>query len=113
MTSLAPQAGVSVTIKIPEGSPRFEGHFAGDPLLPAVAQLGDLILPTVREHFGAGELASLNRVKFTRPIRPGDEVKLDLTQNGEAIRFHMSVEDEKACSGTLRMRSPEGEASEN
>lgn len=94
---------VAVTVTIAKDSPRFDGHFAGDPLLPAVAQLSDIILPAVREHFDSGSLASLNRVKFTRPIRPGDEVTLTLSKKEDAIRFQMSVENEKACSGTLRM----------
>ncbi|MEP0843334.1 MAG: UDP-3-O-[3-hydroxymyristoyl] N-acetylglucosamine deacetylase [Phycisphaerae bacterium] len=59
----------------------FGGHYPGQPIMPGVliiesmAQLGGLLLARELEHTGkVAVLLSLDRVKFRRPVRPGDQL---------------------------------------
>jgi 3-hydroxyacyl-[acyl-carrier-protein] dehydratase len=67
--------------------PFFPGHFPGAPTMPGVlilesmAQAGALILLSMEEHQGGGlYLAGAEKVRFRRPVVPGDvlihEIKL-------------------------------------
>jgi acyl-coenzyme A synthetase/AMP-(fatty) acid ligase len=100
---------IEVSLHVPADSPRFSGHFPNNELLPALAQLTDLILPLVRKHFGEGALAELTRVKWNEPIRKDAELRLILEEKPQGVRFelHLISGDSRrtACSGTLALES--------
>jgi 3-hydroxyacyl-[acyl-carrier-protein] dehydratase len=66
----------------------FQGHFPNRPVMPgvliceAMAQVGAILAHTCR---GGGDgatvfvLTGLDRVKFKRPVEPGDQLRLELT----------------------------------
>lgn len=81
--------------------PFFQGHFPGEPIMPgvliieALAQLGGVLLSQKLEHKGKmAVLLSLDRVKFRRSVRPGDQLILEV----ESIRV-------RATSGHVRGRA--------
>ena len=62
----------------------FQGHYPGDPIMPgvliieALAQIGGILLSQELEHKGkVAVLLSLDRVKFRRAVRPGDQLVLE------------------------------------
>lgn len=64
--------------------PYFVGHYPRQPIMPgvllieAMAQLGGLLLSQKLEHTGkVAVLLSLDKVKFRRPVIPGDQVVLE------------------------------------
>jgi len=64
----------------------FTGHYPGQPIMPgvliieAMAQLGGILLSRELEHTGkVAVLLSLDRVKFRRPVIPGDQLVLEAT----------------------------------
>ncbi|MCG3129355.1 MAG: hypothetical protein FLDDKLPJ_00082 [Phycisphaerae bacterium] len=63
----------------------FQGHYPGEPIMPgvliieAMSQLGGLLLSQELEHKGkVAVLLSLDKVKFRRPVRPGDQLLLEV-----------------------------------
>lgn len=74
--------------------PFFQGHYPGDPIMPgvlvieALAQIGGVLLSQELEHKGkTAVLLSLDKVKFRRAVRPGDQLILE----AEAIRVRSTT----------------------
>jgi len=66
--------------------PYFQGHYPSDPIMPgvlvieALAQIGGVLLSQEFEHTGKiAVLLSLDKVKFRKAVRPGDQLMLEAT----------------------------------
>ena len=65
--------------------PMFQGHFPGDPVMPAVlqieamAQTGAIMLMTNPDNKGlVPYFMSMDKARFRRPIRPGDQMRIEV-----------------------------------
>lgn len=74
--------------------PYFQGHYPGDPIMPgvliieALAQVAGVLLSQALEHKGrVAVLLALDKVKFRRPVRPGDQLVLEV----ESVRVRSST----------------------
>lgn len=83
-------------------SPWFVGHFPGEPILPGIALVRAVQETIERQARGKGEsyhFHSLRRVRFTRPVRPGDVLGISISaeNNGDETIFSFKVtkEDDK------------------
>lgn len=64
----------------------FQGHFPGEPIMPgvliveALAQVGAVALLSLPANQGKiGLFAGIDGVRFRRPVRPGDTLRLEVT----------------------------------
>lgn len=101
--------GGLVHFRVPSHLGFFRGHFDGDPILPGVVQLQRLALREARLRWPElGAVVRLSRVKFKRPIRPGEELVLSLSRKRpELVEMSLRCGDEVASSGLLHFGSPE------
>jgi acyl-coenzyme A synthetase/AMP-(fatty) acid ligase/3-hydroxymyristoyl/3-hydroxydecanoyl-(acyl carrier protein) dehydratase len=91
-----------VEVGVPVDLVHFRGHFDGLPVLPAVAQLAALVVPQVaRMRPELGRLRRAARLKFSRPIAPGDALLLRIEVRGEQVRFSLARAGEVVSAGTL------------
>ncbi len=89
-------------VHVPVGLCYFEGHFEGDPVLPAVAQLNSLVLALVRESWPAlPPLRRATKLKFHRAITPGNDLTVRLERSHHTVAFTLTRGDTLASSGTL------------
>lgn len=94
--------------------PFFQGHYPRHPIMPgvllieAMAQLGGILLSQKLEHTGKiAVLLSLDKVKFRRPVVPGDQVVMEATarrirSNIGEVACRAEVAGETAAEATVR-----------
>ena len=91
-----------VIVQIPDDSPYFEGHFAGWPVFPAVAQLDALVVPSVRANYpDLRRVKRLTRVRFHRPIGPGERLHLQMSREAQRVVFSLTRDNERVASGVV------------
>ncbi len=67
-----------VHLEVPMGLACWPGHFPGEPMLPGVVQVDWALREIERWRGRRAPLASIEGLKFKRPVLPGDELVLDL-----------------------------------
>lgn len=94
---------------VPTDSFWFSGHFPGEPILPGIALVHLVWQAIVRDagkRSGEIRLDTLKRVRFTQPVRPGDNLSVsvtgDETDDGTLYSFKvMNKEENVICSGLI------------
>src|SRR6476646_4768940 len=98
--------------KIAEGCitachPALAGHFPGNPIVPGVLLLGEVLL-AVERHFGplAGA-SSWPFVKFIAPLRPGQRFAVNIErEDRNRLAFSVTRGDTMVASGRLQGNDP-------
>lgn len=96
---------ISATVSVPGDSPWFAGHFPGNPVLPAIAQVSIVFDMICRWNNKPIFLKAIHRVKFKRVILPDEEMEIYVSQvDGKPMNysFQISVKGDVACKGTLQ-----------
>jgi 3-hydroxyacyl-[acyl-carrier-protein] dehydratase len=94
--------------------PHFQGHFPGRPVMPgvliveAMAQVGGIVLsqlPDIEQ--GLWMFAGIDKVKFRRPVVPGDRLLMTVEllwvkrRRFGKMQASAEVDGQKACEGEL------------
>ena len=83
--------------------PCLAGHFPGNPLVPGVVIL-DEVMRCIRRHLGDVEFVTLPAVKFLSPLLPGKEVDVSVQQKQTALlSFTCRVADRLICNGQVHI----------
>ena len=73
---------MTARFSLPQDHPSLPGHFPGRPIVPGV-----LLLDAAFNAIGMPVLKVI-RAKFLAPVRPGEEVEINLTwRNGSRVTF--------------------------
>ena len=92
----------TVTLRIAPDHPAFAGHFPGQPLLPGVALLAE-VLEAVLDQPGlaalVGDAPRIGAAKFLAPVRPGAQLALQLDATAHGVRFELREGDRLTASG--------------
>jgi len=101
----APSKEISATVTVPGNSPWFSGHFPGNPILPAIAQISivfDMVCQAVKKPIF---LKTFHRVKFRKIILPDEEMDITASQIAGTpmnYSFQIMVNGEIACKGMMQ-----------
>ena len=89
-----------VALHVPVDHPAFAGHFKGAPILPGVVLLAWVLEAALDEPALANLIGPAPRIanaKFLSPVRPGDELCVQLSTNAQGRRLRFEV----SCAGQL------------
>ncbi len=88
----------------------FRGHFEGNPVLPAMVQLHEVLRLVTATWPDLVGLRRITRAKFQKPIRPSDALGVRLTRvrGAKKATYEYRREDETCSSGTLEFAPTRG-----
>jgi len=92
----------------PCGSPWFDGHFPGQPILPGIALIAMAFEAAREQEARRGNrirLKAVKRVRFKKPVRPDEPftvaVKREQKESGISYSFTILLAGEAGCTGIL------------
>jgi len=92
----------SVDLHIAADHPAFAGHFPGQPLLPGVSLLAEVLEAALDEPALVALIGAAPRIasaKFLAPVRPGAQLTLQLDASPRGLRFEVREGERIAASG--------------
>ena len=102
---------IVVRSPVPAAHPAAPGHFPGNPIMPGVVLLDEIIAAAVLHGRLANAACVVKAAKFLRAVRPGEELTIRLQpQTQGVVRFECSVDGEMAVSGSLQAGAGGGRA---
>jgi 3-hydroxymyristoyl/3-hydroxydecanoyl-(acyl carrier protein) dehydratase len=94
---------IVVRSPVPAAHPAAPGHFPGNPIMPGVVLLDEIIAAAVLHGRFANAACVVKAAKFLRAVRPGEELTIRLlSQARGVVRFECSVDGQMAVSGSLQ-----------
>ena len=89
--------------KVSERSRCFDGHFDGAPILPGVAHVALALSACAMQAGRPLTLTGLRDFRLRRPLKPGDEVEVVLTEGSDPslVRFEIRCLGESVTVGVL------------
>ncbi len=98
----------SASMQIAHDHPAFAGHFPGQPLLPGVLLLAQVLEAALADPALAGRIGAaprLSNAKFLSPVRPGDRIELSFDAASNArLGFEVRCGGRVAASGQFETR---------
>ncbi|MEN8261448.1 MAG: hydroxymyristoyl-ACP dehydratase [Pseudomonadota bacterium] len=88
---------------VPGTHPSLKGHFPGDPIVPGVVLL-DQVLNVLGQWIPGCKVVGLNQTKFLLPLRPDEQFTVVLTRlKSERIKFECHLNGRKLAAGLLTL----------
>ena len=96
----------SAVLEFPPEHPALRGHFPGNPVVPAVALLDEVLHQASSIDSRAAATSSprwkISSAKFYRPLRPGEPLALELERQADGnVRFKLSSAGTLIAQGLL------------
>jgi 3-hydroxyacyl-[acyl-carrier-protein] dehydratase len=91
-----------LALHIAADHPAFAGHFPGEPLLPGVALLAEVLEAVLDDPALApliGPAPRIGAAKFLAPVRPGAQLVIALESGPRGVRFEVKEGERIAASG--------------
>jgi 3-hydroxymyristoyl/3-hydroxydecanoyl-(acyl carrier protein) dehydratase len=93
-------------LRIPASHPALPGHFPGRPIVPAVVLL-QWVLDEAERWLGHELVArALPQAKFSAPLLPEQDAKLELSLAGNELRFSVTRASEVVTRGRFALAGP-------
>jgi 3-hydroxymyristoyl/3-hydroxydecanoyl-(acyl carrier protein) dehydratase len=93
-----------ITIEIPADHAAFAGHFPGNPIVPGVVLLDEILYSVASARGVAPGKCSIPAVKFLSAARPGERLQLVMEPAGnEQLSFTIRAADRIVASGMLTL----------
>ncbi|MES3013119.1 MAG: 3-hydroxyacyl-ACP dehydratase [Pseudomonadota bacterium] len=92
----------TVQLQVAQDHPAFAGHFPGEPLLPGVSLLAEVLEAVLDEPALAALVGAAPRIgaaKFLAPVRPGAQLTITLDASPRGVRFEVREGERVAASG--------------
>lgn len=96
----------SFALTIAPDHPAFAGHFPGQPVLPGVALLAEVLEAVLADPALAalvGPVPCIGAAKFLAPVRPGAQLTIELSGSAHGLRFEVREGERIVASGRFEV----------
>ena len=96
----------TLSLSIAVDHPAFAGHFPGQPLLPGVSLLAEVleaVLDVPALAALVGPAPRIGAAKFLAPVRPGAQLVIQLDDGPRGLRFEVRESERIAASGQFEV----------
>jgi len=91
----------SATLRVPAKHPALTGHFPGNPIVPGVVILDEVIC-AAEAWLGDGfHVHGLSHAKFLAPLMPDETARIELALRGSLLEFAVYRGEATIAKGTL------------
>jgi len=91
----------SATLSVPANHPALKGHFPGNPIVPGVVILDEVIC-AAQAWLGEGfHVHGLAHAKFLAPLKPDEAARIELAHRGQLLDFAVYRGGVTIAKGTL------------
>lgn len=97
----------TTVLRIGANHPALPGHFPGQPIVPGVVLLDSVLQQAERWLQRSLRVAALSNAKFTAPLLPETSAQLQLTLDGDALRFSLTRDGMPLAQGLFQLASKE------
>jgi 3-hydroxyacyl-[acyl-carrier-protein] dehydratase len=83
--------------------PSLPGHFPGNPIVPGVLLLDEVVNAAERWLGRAVKVRALPQVKFVQPLRPQEQARINLQLEGATLRFTVEKAEIVIAQGVMQV----------
>ena len=101
--------GSRLALTIAADHPAYAGHFPGQPILPGVVLLDEVLLALAALQGRAAAPAQIKSAKFLSPVQPGESLHLDYASTAAGVfRFELKAAERVVASGVVAFAAADG-----
>jgi 3-hydroxymyristoyl/3-hydroxydecanoyl-(acyl carrier protein) dehydratase len=89
--------------QIEPNHPALEGHFPGNPVVPGVVILDQVIVAFKKEHGDSCAIHKIPSVKFLSPLKPGVRLEFTFDISNDLVHFTGECGEKTIVSGQLEL----------
>jgi len=105
--SMTEASVITAQFIVKSGSPWFDGHFPGNPIIPGIAQMS-MIFDLMQRAMGPGlKLDGFKRVRFKQLIRPDTPISVLIKPTGKnpnRFEYQLTADQKIICTGFIDIR---------
>ena len=91
----------SATLRVPAKHPALTGHFPGNPIVPGVVILDEVICAAEAWLGGDFHVHGLSHAKFLAPLKPDEAARIELALRGSLLEFAVYRGEATIAKGTM------------
>ena len=89
--------------RVARDHPALPGHFPGNPIVPGVVILDEVIGAAECWLGGAMRVSGLPQAKFLAPLRPGVDARIELERRDSTVAFTVLADGTTVARGTIAL----------
>jgi 3-hydroxymyristoyl/3-hydroxydecanoyl-(acyl carrier protein) dehydratase len=90
-------------LEVPADHPSLPGHFPGNPIVPGVLLLDEVLNAAERWLERTVHVRALPQVKFVQPLKPHETARIQLTLDGSSLKFAIQKADATIAQGVMQL----------
>jgi 3-hydroxymyristoyl/3-hydroxydecanoyl-(acyl carrier protein) dehydratase len=91
---------------VPADHPSLAGHFPGNPIVPGVLLLDEVIRTAESWLARAVHVRGAPQVKFVQPLRPEETASINLSLDAATLKFTVEKDSTVIAQGVMQLAEP-------